>query len=134
MASRDEWFEIFASGEPEKSLTKSGTPSPVGGRFRVDPEAAPAMRAGFEEAVHEMALARAAALEFNSLRGGSVNPVVDKYMAAMIDRATGDEGSVVAAADSAIAEYQRVIEQLDAAMAGYEADDESGSQRFEGLS
>ncbi len=134
MASKDEWFEIYASAEPEKSLTKSGAPTHVGGRFHVDPDAAPAMRAGFAQAMHEMRAARDAAQELNNLGGESVNPVVDKYMAAMIDRATGDEGSVRAAADSAIAEYQSVIEQLDAAMAGYTADDESGKQRFEGLS
>lgn len=134
MASKDEWFEIYATTEPKKSLTKSGGPTSVGVRFRVDPAAAPAMRAGFEQAIHDMRAARDTAQEFNNLGGESVNPVVDKYMAAMIERATGDEGSVAVAASSAIAEYRSVIEQLDAAMAGYRADDESGKQRFEGLS
>lgn len=134
MAGRDEWFKINASGGPEKALTKSGTPSTVSGSFRVDPDAAPAVRAGFERAIEKMRLAREAAQEFNNLGGESVNPVVDKYMAAMIDRATGDEGSVVMAADSAIAEYQSVIDQLDAAMAGYRSDDESAEQPFTGQS
>jgi hypothetical protein len=132
MVDRDQWFAIHASGPAETSLSKApGAAGATGsGGFLVDPEAIPAVKAGFETAIREMALAREAAREMNNFRGESVNPVVDKYMTALIDRATGEEGSFTVMADSAIAAYQDVIDQLDAAMAGYRGGDDDAESQF----
>ena len=126
MVSRDQWFSIHASGPAETSLSKTqGAATATGnGGFLVDPEAIPAVKAGFESAIQEMILARRAANAMDDFRGESVNPVVDKYMAALIDRATGEEGSFMVAADSAITAYQDVIDQLDAIVAGYHGGDD----------
>src|SRR5882757_5034382 len=119
MVSRDQWFSIHASGPAETSLSKTPGTAPTPGGFKVDPEAIPAVRTGFEEAIAEMRLAKRTAQEMSYLQGEGVNPVVDKYMAAMIDRAAGEEGSVIMAADTAIAAYQDVIDQLDASLVAY---------------
>jgi hypothetical protein len=60
--------------------------------------------------------------------------VVDKYAAALAEVGYGDQGSVTSAADSAIAEYQSVIEQLDRLMAGYRENEEPKENRFGSLS
>lgn len=126
MASRDEWFAIHASGPAETALSKSpgAATATGGGGFLVDPEAIPAVRTGFETAIQEMILAQRAAQEMGQMQGEGVNPVVDKYMSALLDCAVGEEGSFTMAAESAIAAYQGVIEQLEAAMAGYGNSDE----------
>lgn len=131
MASRDEWFAINTEDSGDGSLTKSGGPRRLAGGFRVAPEAAPAIKAAFEDAVREMRLAQDAMRDMQFMRGGNVNPVVDKYVAALAEVGYGDQGSVTMAADSAVTEYQNVIEQLDRVMAGYEDTDSSveGEQR-----
>jgi hypothetical protein len=63
------------------------------------------------------------------LHGRTVNPVVDKYVAALAEVGYGKQGSVVAAAESAITEYQNVIEQLDRVVAGYEVSDDEAADR-----
>jgi hypothetical protein len=133
MTSRDEWFAIHAAGPGESALTKPSGPQRLGGHFRVAPEAAPAIRAAFEEAIQEMYEARRAMNQMQFIAGGSVNPVVDKFVAALAEMGYGDEGSVTMAADSAMAEYQSVIEQLDRAMAGYQGDDDSNAEAFRRL-
>lgn len=133
MVGRDEWFAIYASGPAETALSKTpgAAAAPMGGAgFLVEPEAIPAVKAGFEEAIDEMQLAKEAANDMQFLHGASVNPVVDKYVAAMLDRATGEEGSVTVAADSAIAAYQDVIDQLDRAMADYRGGDDAAEAEF----
>jgi hypothetical protein len=136
MVGRDQWFSIHATGPAETALSKTpGTAgAPTGGGFLVDPEAIPAVKAGFETAIQEMLLARREAQRMNDFRGESVNPVVDKFMAALIDRATGSEGSFVVMADSAIAAYQDVIDQLDAVVAGYRGSDDDAESQFPGES
>jgi hypothetical protein len=128
MTSRDEWFAVHVAGE--HALTKPNGPRRLGGHFRVAPEAAPAIRAAFEEAIQEMYEARKAMNQMQFVAGGSVNPVVDKYVAALAEVGYGDEGSVTMAADSAMAEYQSVIEQLDRAMAGYQENEASNAHTF----
>ncbi len=127
MVSQDEWFAIHTSSSGNGSLTKSAGPRSVGGGFSVDPEAAPAIKAAFEDAIAEMHIARRAMTDMQFLGGARVNPVVDKYAAAMARVGYGDEGSVVTAAESAIAEYQNVIEQLDRLIADYEDSDEQAT-------
>lgn len=129
MASRDEWFSIFTGDSGEGSLTKSGAPRRLGGGFRVDPEAAPAIRTAFEEAVGEMRLAQKAMRDMQYMRGGSVNPVVDKYLGALAEMGYGDNGSVTIAADSAVAEYQNVMDQLDRVMGEYTNSDAAAEGR-----
>lgn len=129
MSGRDEWFAVYASAPAEsapaeKSLTKPGSPRSPAGGFRVDPETAPALRAAFQEAIEEMSLAREAMREMRYMRGTSVNPVVDKYLAALAETGYGTEGSVTIAAESAITTYQSVIDQLDRIMAAYRDSDE----------
>jgi hypothetical protein len=67
-------------------------------------------------------------------RGGRVNPVVDKYVAALAEVGYGDHGSVSMAADSAIAEYQNVVHQLDRVMAGYKDNDDQAREESRRLS
>jgi hypothetical protein len=57
MASRDEWFAINVSDQVGQTL---GAARGAASGFFVDPAAAPAMRAGFEEAIQEMYKARKA--------------------------------------------------------------------------
>lgn len=125
MTGRDEWFSIYTDNSGEGSLTKSAGPRSLSGGFRVDPEAAPAIRAAFEEAVQEMYEARKTMRAMQYMGGGRVNPVVDKYVAALAEVGYGDQGSVTMAADSAIAEYQNVVAQLDQVMGGYQAREDS---------
>ena len=125
MASRDEWFAIHTSPPGESSPTTVGAAKNATAGFYVAPEAAPALRAAFEEAISEMRQARDAMRQMRYMRGGSVNPVVDKYLAALAEVGYGEQGSVVTAAESAIAEYQNVIKQLDLIMAGYQNQDDA---------
>lgn len=122
MSGRDEWFEIHASDQvkPESGVVKGTTSG-----FFVDPDAAPAMRKGFEEAIQEMRKARTVMQDMRLLGGGSVNPVVDKVVAALAGVGYGEESSVTAAADSAMVEYQSVIEQLDRAMGAYQGTEDT---------
>ena len=129
MVSQEEWFAIHTGDSGGGSLTKSGGPRRVGVGFSVDPEAAPAIKTAFEEALREMQLARQAMLEMRFMRSGPVNPVVDKYVAALAELGYGEQGSVVAAADSAIAEYQNVVKQLDRVVAGYKDSDEQAADQ-----
>lgn len=119
MASRDEWFAIHTADSGDGSLSKSAGPRSLAGGFRIDSEAAPAVRTAFEEAVNEMQLAQDAINDLQFQRGGNVNPVVDKYVGRLAEVAYGDQGSATMAADSAITEYQNVIDQLNQVMAGY---------------
>lgn len=128
MTGRDEWFSIYTDNSG--SLTKSAGPRSLAGGFRVDPEAVPAIRAAFEEAVQEMLQARYAMTQMQIMPGASVNPVVDKYVVALAEVGYGDDGSVTMAADSAVAEYQRVIEQLDRLMAGYQENEQAAERTF----
>ncbi|TDV45568.1 hypothetical protein [Actinophytocola oryzae] len=127
MASRDEWFSTNISGDG--SLTKSGAPRHLAGGFRVDPAAAPAVRAAFEEAILMLKKARRAMTDMQFLSGGSVNPVVDRYLSVLAEVGYGDRGSVTMAADSAAAEYQSVIDQLDRVMAGYQGSEDEAQSR-----
>lgn len=131
MVDRDEWFAIHASGPAETALTRSlgrSVSSTGGAGFLVEPEAIPAVKAGFETAIQEMIQARRVAQEMGRMQGESVNPVMDRYVAAAVDRAVGPDGSFTVAAESAVAAYQDVIDQLDAALAGYRgSDDDSAS-------
>ncbi len=131
MASRDEWFAINTAGSEDGSLSKSAGPRRLTGGFRIDPEAAPAIRIAFEEASGEMFSARQSMHEMQFLRGEGVNPVVDKFIAALAEVGYGDQGSVTKAVDSALAEYQNVIEQLDRVMTGYQASDALGKGQLE---
>lgn len=127
MVDRDEWFAVHASGPAAQALGAVGSAAVAptgGGGFRVEPEAAPLVRAGFEDAIQEMQLARRAVQDMAYLGDESVNPVVDKYLAALGEMAYGEEGSVTMAADSAMAAYQDVIDQLDRAMAAYQDTDD----------
>jgi hypothetical protein len=130
MTSRDEWFAIHAADSGDGSLTKSAGPRSLAGGFRVDPEDVPAIRAAFEEAVNEMSEARRAMNQMQFGGGGSVNPVVDKFVAALADVGYGDQGSVTMAADTAVAEYQNVIKQLDQVMAGYQETEAASEHTF----
>lgn len=137
MAGRDEWFAINASGPAERSLEKGAGAKAIatgGGGFLVEPEAAPLVRAGFEGAIEEMVRARNAARDMRYLSGVSVNPVVDKYLAALEQVGYGEEGSVTMAADSAVTAYQDVIDQLDRAMASYGGYDGSATATLKPLS
>lgn len=134
MASRDEWFAIHTADSGDGSLTKPGGPRRLAGGFRIDPEAVPAIRVAFEEAIQEMIQARSAMHDMQFLGGGSVNPVVDKYIHALVQVGYGDQGSVTMAADSAVAEYQSVIEQLDRVMAGYQGTNNSNAYGYGQLS
>ena len=128
MVGRDEWFAVHA---PKTTVDRASASSVAsGGGFQVDPEVAPAVRAHFEEAIAAMQRAQRTARQFNDVDGEGVNPVVDRYMTAMIDRATGDEGSVVVAADSAIAVYRSVIDQLNQVIASYHGIDEVAAAEF----
>lgn len=129
MVSQEEWITVHTGDSGGGSLTPSSGPRPVRVGFRVDPEAAPAIKAAFEDAVLEMQQARRVMDDMRYLHGGTVNPVVDKYVAALAEVGYGKQGSVVAAAESAIAEYQNVIEQLDRVVAGYEASDDEAAGR-----
>lgn len=120
MASRDEWFAIHTSIPDESSPTSVGASKNATVGFYVDPEAIPALRSAFEEAIQEMVWARDAMDEMRSLAGGSVNPVVDKFLVALAEVGYGEQGSAVMAAESAIKEYQNVIEQLDVIAGGYQ--------------
>jgi hypothetical protein len=131
MASRDEWFAIHTAGSGEGSLTKSAGPRRLAGGFSVDWEAAPAIRAAFEEAIQEMYEARKAMRDMQYVRNAGVNPVVDKYLAALVEVGYGDQSSVTMVANSAVAEYQSVIEQLDRVMADYKEGDASGKGQLE---
>ena len=130
MASRDEWFAIHTADPGDGSLTKSAGPRRLAGGFRIDPEGAPAIRAAFEEAIQEVYFARDAMHEMQYLAGRGVNPVVDKYVSALAEVGYGNQGSVTMAADSAVAEYQSVIEQLDRVMAGYQDSNDSATGQF----
>ena len=132
MTGRDEWFSIYTDNSG--SLTKSAGPRSLAGGFRVDPEAAPAIRAAFEEAVQEMYQARRAMDQMQFIHGLGVNPVVDKFITALAEMGYGDQGSVTVATDSAVAEYQSVIEQLDRVMASYQSSDAGGKSQLEQLS
>jgi hypothetical protein len=125
MASRDEWFAIHTSSPGESSPTTVGAAKNATVGFYVDPDAAPVLRTAFEEAIEEMKLARQAMQDMRLLGGGSVNPVVDKFLAALAEVGYGEQGSVVMAADSAIAEYQNVIDQLEFIMVGYQNREEA---------
>lgn len=114
----------------KKSLTK---PGPQAGGFSVDPEAVPALRTAFEEAIQEMVLARDAMYEMRSQAGESVNPVVDKYLAALREMGYGEQVSATMAADSAIAEYQDVIGQLNQIMVGCQNREEAIVDRLRRL-
>jgi hypothetical protein len=129
MVSQEEWFAPHASDSGGGSLTPSSGPRPVSVGFSVDPEAAPAIKTAFEEAIEEMQQARRAMDQMRYLAGGHVNPVVDKYVAALAETGYGDQGSVMTAAESAIAEYQSVIEQLNQVVAGYQDSDEEAAGR-----
>ena len=131
MASRDDWFAINTGDSGDGSLTKSGGPKRLAGGFRVDPEAAPAIRTAFEEAIQEMRLAVGAMRDMQYLHGGGVNPVVDKYVDALVEVGYGDQGSVTMAANSAMTEYQNVIEQLDRVIAGYQGANDSVKGEFD---
>lgn len=127
MASRDEWFTIHTSGDGSSSSVGSGQ---VAGGFQIDPEHIPAVRAAFEAALQEMVMARQVMRSMWYLGGESVNPVVDKYVAAVAEVGYGDQGSVTMAVDSAAAEYRNVILQLDTIMAGYANREEEIADRL----
>lgn len=129
MVGQGERFAIHTSDSGEGSLTKAGGPRPVGVGFSVDPEAAPAIKTAFEEAIREMQLARQAMRDMRYAQSGPVNPVVDKFVAALAELGYGEQGSVVAAAESAIAEYQNVVEQLDQVVASYRGSDEQAADQ-----
>ena len=124
MAGKGEWFRSGTG-----SLTPSSGPRPAAVGFSVDPEAAPAIKTAFEEAIAEMHLARQAMRDMRYLHGGTVNPVVDKYVAALAEVGYGDQGSVTMTADSAIAAYKNVVEQLDRIVADYKDSDDEAAGR-----
>lgn len=129
MVARDEWFSIHATqAEPDKDGA-GATPTVS---FRVDPEYVPAVKTAFTEAIQEMTLARQAAQEMAFVDDGDVDPVLEKYLRAMLDRATGEEGSFTVAADSAIKAYQSVIDQLDQAIVAYQQLDDEHASGFGG--
>lgn len=129
MTSRDEWFAIHTTDSGDGSLSKSSGPRRLAGGFSIDSEAVPAVRTAFEGAVREMQLAKDSMNNLRFMRGGSVNPVVDKYVAALAEVGYGDNGSVTMAADSAVAEYQHVVDQLNQVMAGYENSDDQAQDQ-----
>lgn len=123
MPDETSWIGIRVP-DPATPLGAAGSATTPTAGFRIDPAAVPQVRNAFEEAMQEMINAKRAAFVFTRWQGHGANPVVDKYLAAMIDRAVGPEGSLTTAADSAIAAYQAVIDQLDAAVATYAAADD----------
>jgi hypothetical protein len=124
MASRDEWFAIHTADSGDGSLSKSSGPRRLAGGFRIDSEAAPAVRTAFEGAIQEMQQAKTVMHNMRYLRVPGVNPVVDKYVAALVEVGYGDNGSVTMAADSAVTEYQNVVDQLNQVTAGYKNSDD----------
>lgn len=124
MADQTKWFTVRTDTTPTGPIGAAlGLPT---GSFRIDPDAIGPVRAALEDAIAEVSLAGGAASEMDAFRDEAVNPVVDKYMAAMVERASGPDGSVAVAANSAAAAYQSVIDQLDQAMAAYREADDSG--------
>lgn len=129
MAGQEEGLAPHTGDSSGGSLTPSSGPKPVSVGFSIDPEAAPAVKTAFEGAIAEMRQARRVMTDMQFLGGGGVNPVVDKYVAALAELGYGEQGSVVAAAESAIAEYQNVIKQLDRMITDYQDSDEQAAAR-----